>query len=140
MAFPRPPTPLADRRLRDVLDLVAALVTVGLLALIYDGRSSLPRALLTLAFAGYAPGRAIVSNWPRLAGWSEAAMPVVFSLALLSLLATVTLWAHYWHPLGLFQAEAAASLAGLAVAVARRHRFRLGSLALRPRRHPRTDA
>jgi hypothetical protein len=57
-------------------------------------------------------------------------MPVVFSLAALTLLAAVALWAHYWHPLGLFQAEAAASLAGLAVGLLRRH---YNGAALSPR-------
>ena len=30
------------------------------------------------------------------------------------------LWAHYWHPLGLFQAEAVLSLAALAAGLVRR--------------------
>jgi hypothetical protein len=53
-------------------------------------------------------------------------MPIVFSLALLTLVAMVTLWAHYWHPLGLFQVEAGLSLAALVTGIARRHRRRTG--------------
>jgi hypothetical protein len=107
--------------LADLCDLLAALVALGLMAVAIEGRSSVPRIGLTLAFACYVPGRAIVSNLPALGAWSAAAMPLVFSLAVLTLAATVTLWARYWHPLGLFQAEAAASLAGLAAGLTRRH-------------------
>lgn len=122
MIFQRRATPLhMDTSLSDVLDLVAALVAGGLMVFIDAGRSGLPRILLALAFIGYVPGRAIIANWPQLSRWSGAAMPMVFSLALVALLATTTLWAHYWHPLGLFQVEAGLSLAGLAIAGARRH-------------------
>jgi len=45
---------------------------------------------------------------------------MVFSLALLTLVATITLWAHIWHPLGLFQIEAWLSLAVLSIGIVRR--------------------
>jgi uncharacterized membrane protein len=106
--------------LADLLDLLAVLVAGGLVILVQVGRPSLPRVLLTLAFVFFVPGRAIVSNWPRLGEWSEAAMPLVLSLAVLCLVATVTLWAHVWHPLGLFQAEAALSILGLLMGAVRR--------------------
>ncbi len=80
----------------------------------------MPRILLTLAFVLFVPGRAIVTNWPRIAQWSEAAMPMVLSLAVLCLIATVTLWAHEWRPVGLFQAEAAVSIVGLVIGTIRR--------------------
>ena len=48
-------------------------------------------------------------------------MPMLLSLAVLSLTAAVALWAHAWHPVGLFQITAAASVAGLLVGIARRH-------------------
>lgn len=85
------------------------------------GRPGAPRILLALAFVFFVPGRAIVSNSPQLAPWSEAAMAIVLSLAVLALAATITLWAHQWHPLGLFEVEAAVSIAGLIVGTARRH-------------------
>jgi hypothetical protein len=110
-----------ETQLSDALDCLATVVAVGLLALSLTGRAGLPRILLALAFSCYVPGRAVVSNWPRLAQWSEAAMALIFSLAVLALLAASTLWAHYWHPIGLFQAEAGVSLAGLALALGRRH-------------------
>ena len=112
----------------DKLDLAAGVITAGLLALLYAGVSSPPtplvilRLLLTLAFTFFVPGRAIISNWHRLASWSEVAMSMVFSLALLALLATAMLWAHFWHPLGLFQVEAWLTVAGLCVGMERRSR------------------
>lgn len=109
-------------KLGDLLDLLGVLIGVGLLLLLLGGRSGAPRVLLALAFVGYVPGRAVVSNWPMLARWSEVAMSMIYSVAILGLAATVTLWAHFWHPLRLFQVEAVLSLAGLALGTARRHR------------------
>ena len=104
-----------------MLDVTAILLTVLLVALVFVGKYGPPRVLLTLAFSFFVPGRAIVSNWSRMGQWSEAAMSMVLSLAVLVLLTTVMLWIHAWHPLGLFQAVAALSLVGLIVGMARRH-------------------
>ena len=131
-------------RLGDVLDLLAALIAVGLIVLVYEGRASLPRILLALGFAFFVPGRAIVANWPRMAAWSEAAMPMVFSLAVITLTAMVALWAHEWYPLRLFLVEAELSLAGLGLAAVRRHRAHAGArrdVAAPPAKpHRRADA
>jgi hypothetical protein len=108
-------------RVADVLDLLAVVIAGGLMLIIEAGRPGTARILLALAFVFFVPGRAIVSNWPQLALWSEAAMAMIFSLAVLSLAATITLWAHQWHPLGLFEVEAAVSIAGLIAGTARRH-------------------
>ncbi len=97
----------------EILDLSAILVTGALLVLIYTGVSGILRILLALVFAFFVPGRAIVTNWPRMAMWSEVAMPVVFSLASLAIFATISLWAGFWRPLDLFQAEAWLSLGAL---------------------------
>ncbi len=56
-----------------------------------------PRVLLALAFAFFVSGRAIVSNWSRMGRWSEPAMSLVLSLAVLVLLTTVMLWIHAWY-------------------------------------------
>ncbi len=112
----------ADHRFADVLDLLAGLVAVGLVIVTIEGQPSVPRILLTLMFTAYVPGRAIVANWPAMARWSEVILAFVFSLAALCLAAMTALWAQYWHPIGLFQAEAALSVAGLAVAGFRRRR------------------
>ena len=110
----------------DALDLLAALIAVGLIVLVYQGGSGPPRVLLALAFTFFVPGRAIVTNWRQTADWSEVAMPMLFSLAVLTLVAMVALWAHFWHPLGLFQVEAGLSLVALSIGVVRRHRHRSG--------------
>ena len=110
----------------DALDLLAALIAVGLIVLVYQGWSGPPRVLLALAFTFFVPGRAIVTNWRQTADWSEVAMPMLFSLAVLTLVAMVALWAHFWHPLGIFQIEAGLCLAALSIGVVRRHRHRSG--------------
>lgn len=108
----------------DLLDLLAGLIALGLIVLAYEGWSGPPRVLLALAFTFFVPGRAIVSNWHQTARWSEVAISMVFSLALLALVATITLWTHIWHPLGLFQIEAWLSLAVLSIGIVRRARRR----------------
>jgi hypothetical protein len=110
--------------MRDLLDAAGVTVSVGLLGLIVDGATGPARILLAVAFAFFVPGRAIVTNWPRFAYWSEFGMSMVLSLALLALLATVTLWAHEWHPVGLFEVEAPLSAVALVVGMIRRHRGR----------------
>ena len=117
-------TPHLVSQLGNVLDLSASLIAASLLALSYADESGLPRILLALAFAFFVPGRAIVTNWPRMASWSEVAMPMVLSLALLTLLAMITLWARVWKPMDLFQVEAWLSLAGLCLGIALRNRHR----------------
>ncbi|HEY5987526.1 MAG TPA: hypothetical protein VIV12_14300 [Streptosporangiaceae bacterium] len=104
----------------DVLGLASA-VTVGLLALIYEGRSGVPWILPALAFTLFVPVRAIVSNWPRMARWPEAAAAMVFSLASLGLLATASLWVHACRPMTILLIEAWISLTGLSVGISRRH-------------------
>src|ERR1022692_3360891 len=117
-----PVAPTAARQRADVLDLLAGLVAVVLLVRVFTDRVGAARLLLALLFAFFVPGRAIVSNWPRMADWSGIGMSVVLSIATLTLLATVCLWARIWHPLALFQIEALLSLIGLGIAIARRRR------------------
>lgn len=118
----------------DALDLLAGLIAVGLIVVVNAGWSGPPRVLLALGFAFFVPGRAIVTNWHRTARWSEVAMSMVFSLAVLALVATIALWAHRWHPVGLFQVEAWLSLAGLSIGMVRRPRHRpdLGAQQAKP--------
>jgi hypothetical protein len=116
-------------RLGDVIDLAAALTALGLLAVFIAGGSGTPRILLALGFTFFVPGRAIVTNWPLIAGWSEAAMAMLLSLTVLALGAAITLWAHLWHPAAVLAAEAGLSMAGLAAGVVRRHRARRPALA-----------
>jgi hypothetical protein len=106
----------------DALDLLSGLMALCLLGLVYAGLSGVPRTLLALAFTFFVPGRAIVTNWPRIARSSVPGMSMILSVGILTLLATITLWAHAWHPLALFQIEAWLSLCGLGVGIARRHK------------------
>jgi hypothetical protein len=102
-------------------DLAACVIALALLLLAAADFSGSLRLLLTLAFTFYVPGRALVTNWPRMARWSPLGMSIVFSLGILTLLATATLWAGLWHPMWLFAAEAVISLAALAAALVRRY-------------------
>lgn len=108
--------------LRDALDGLGVAVSVGLLGLVVEGATGPTRILLALAFAFFAPGRAIVTNWPRFAYWSEFGMSIVLSLALLTLVATSALWAHEWHPVAIFEIEAVVTVAALITGMVRRHR------------------
>lgn len=127
---PWPGHPRPALTLGDVLDVCAGLTAAALLALVYGNGAGPPRLLLALCFTFFVPGRAIVANWPRMARWSEAVTSMVVSLAVLTFLAMVVLWARVWHPTELFEAEAWLSLAGLGVGAARRHRQEL-SVAFR---------
>jgi hypothetical protein len=105
--------PAAQRA--EVLDVLAAAVAAALLVLVQENASG-------LVFTFFVPGRAIITNFPRMARWSDLGASMLVSLGVLAFLATVTLWAHYWHPLGLFQVEAVLSLAGLAAGIVQRRR------------------
>lgn len=118
-------SPLGVVQLADALDLLSGLMAICLLVLVYADLSGILRTLLTLAFTFFVPGRAIVTNWPRMARSSELGMSIVLSVGVLTLLAALSLWAHAWHPLALFQIEAWLSLFGLGVGIARRHIHRL---------------
>jgi peptidoglycan/LPS O-acetylase OafA/YrhL len=113
--------PPAARR-AEGLDLLAVVIAVGLIGLVVVKGPTLPRVLLTLGFTFFVPGRAIMTHWPRLARWSQVGMSIVFSLGSLTLIAMIVLWAHYWHPVGLFEVEAVISLVLLAVGLSRRRR------------------
>ena len=120
MGYPGSLAPAARRA--EVLDVLAAVVAVALLVVVAADASGPLRILLVLAFTFFVPGRAIITNYPRMARWSDLGTSIVVSLGVLAFLATVTLWVRFWHPLGLFQVEAVLSLAGLAVGIVRRRR------------------
>jgi uncharacterized membrane protein len=111
-----------DENRAEVLDLAAVLVAAALLFVVLVGWAGLPRLLLAVLFTFFVPGRAIVSNWPRMAAWAELAMNIGISLASLTLLALLTLWFRIWQPELLFVVEALLSLVGLGIAITRRRR------------------
>lgn len=110
--------PAAQRA--ELLDLLAMVIGAGLIVTVVLDGPTLPRILLTLGFTFFVPGRAIMTHWARLDRWSQVGMSVVFSLSALTLVAMTALWAHYWHPVGIFEAEAVLSLAALAAGLVRR--------------------
>jgi len=103
-----------------VLDVVAAGIAVMLLIFVLGGQTGEVRLLLTALFTFFVPGRAVVSNWPRMAGWADLAMCIAISLGLLVTIALIALWLRAWHPESLFVAEAVLSLIGLGVGFIRR--------------------
>jgi peptidoglycan/LPS O-acetylase OafA/YrhL len=110
--------PAAQRA--ELLDLLAVVIGGALIVFVVLDGPTLPRILLTLGFTFFVPGRAIMTHWPRLARWSQVGMSIVFSLSALTLIAMTALWAHYWHPVGIFEAEAVLSLAALVAGLVRR--------------------
>jgi len=112
---------LMDPEVRaQVLDIAAAGIAVMLLVFVLGGVTGGVRLLLTVLFTFFVPGRAVVSNWPRMAGWADLAMCIAISLGLLLTIALIALWLHAWHPESLFAAEALLSLTWLSVGLIRR--------------------
>ena len=109
--------------MRDYLiDMGCVAVTVAIAVAVAAGEGGAFRAVVGLVFALYVPGRSIVSNWPTMAARSNVAASVLISLSILTLLATLTLWAGYWHPLGLLEIECVAVGLALFTALLRRRR------------------
>jgi len=106
----------------DLIDMGCVAVTVAVAVAVATGERSAFRAVVGVVFALYVPGRSIVSNWPRLAARSNLAASVLFSLSILMLVSTLTLWAGYWHPLGLLEIECVAAGLALFTALLRRRR------------------
>ena len=106
----------------DLIDVGSIAVTVAVAVAVAAGERGAFRAVVGVAFAFYVPGRSIVSNWPSMAARSNVAASVLFSLALLILLSTLTLWAGYWHPLGLLEVECVPVGVALVAALLRRRR------------------
>lgn len=113
---------LMDPEVRaQVLDIAAVGIAAMLLVFVLGGVTGGVRLLLTVLFTFFVPGRAVVSNWPRMAGWADLAMCIAISLGLLITIALIALWLHAWHPESLFAAEALLSLTWLSVGLIRRH-------------------
>jgi hypothetical protein len=104
----------------DVLALLSGFITAVLLMASYIGWTGAPRTLLVVVFTFFVPGQAIVTNWPGMPPSAKLGLSMALSLGVLTLLATMTLLAHAWHPLGLFQIEAWLSLSGLTAGIIRR--------------------
>jgi uncharacterized membrane protein len=122
----RSPTVMARPQLTlagyDLIDMGCVAVTVAVMVAVATNERNAFRAVVAVAFALYVPGRAIVSNWTGLATRPHLALSILFSLSILTLVATLTLWAGYWHPRGLLEVEGAVVEVALFTAVLRRRR------------------
>jgi uncharacterized membrane protein len=110
----------ADLGLDDALDAGCLFVTVALVTVLALGGRSVVRDVSAVVFTAFVPGWAVVSNWPTVGRRSRVAASVVISLSLLTLVATVTLWLHYWHPVGTAEIEGVVTVAALTTALVRR--------------------
>ena len=85
----------------DLVDLGCLAVTVAIAVAVATNQQVPFAPLSALPSPSTCRVESIVSNWPAMAARSQVAASVLFSLSVLTLLATLTLWAGYWHPLGL---------------------------------------
>jgi hypothetical protein len=106
----------------DLIDVACVVVTVAVAVAVASGQHNAFRAVAGVAFTLFVPGRAIISNWPSMAVRPQVALSILFSLTVLTLLATLTLWAGYWRPLGLLEVECVVFGAALVVGLVRRKR------------------
>lgn len=117
-----PPRELTPR-VHDALDVASLFAGVALFTVLVAGGTSVLRAVTGVAFTVFVPGWAVLSNVAILRR-THAGLAVVLSLALLALVATVTLWARAWHPLGVAEVECAAASGVLVLSLVRRGRRR----------------
>ena len=133
-------TTMASSNGRDnLIDVGCLAVAVAVAVAVATDEQTAFRAVVGVLFAFYVPGRSIVSNWPAMAARSNVAASVLFSLTVLTLLATATLWAGYWHPLGLLQFECVAAGIALLTALVRRRRADRAHVAVPARRGDATE-
>jgi uncharacterized membrane protein len=111
----------------DLIDVACLVVTVGVAVAVASDQHNAFRTVTAVAFSLFVPGRAIVSNWPAMAARPQVALSILFSLAVLTLISTLTLWAGYWRPLGLLEVECVAFGVALLVGLVRRKRGQDGS-------------
>jgi uncharacterized membrane protein len=118
---PQRPGPSRDGvRANLLIDCASLLITVFVLVESVAHNYGPARSVGAALFLAFIPGRAIVTNLPLRLRGAQTMLSVVLSLALLTLLATVSLWSHLWHPLALAQAELIGSLVLLTFARGRR--------------------
>lgn len=114
---------VASRRAREAIGVASLFVIVTLLTLLVLGGIGPLRAVMALVFAVFVPGWAVVSNL-RGTGQGQVALAVALSLAILGLVATALLWAHFWHPVGLGEVECVVAAGLVVVSLFRRDRSR----------------
>lgn len=106
-----------DSAVEGLLDLVSVAISVAVVLTLTIGISGALRVVPVLLFIFFVPGHAMlrvlpyrVRSFPRLeSSRSVVVMPIVLSLSLSALVASVALWLHVWHPYAIFAFEADAS-------------------------------
>ena len=106
----------------DLVDVACVVIAVAVGVAVATDQHNVFRSVTAVAFSLFVPGRAIISNWPSMAVRPQVAVSILFSLAVLTLLATLTLWVGYWRPLGLLEVECVAFGLALLVGLVRRRR------------------
>ena len=104
----------------DLIDIASIAVTATTAVSVAANEKNAIRVVAAVLFTLFVPGRAIVSNWPSVGVRSPLAVSVLFSLSILTLAATVTLWSDYWRPIGLLEVECTISTVALLTAMLRR--------------------
>ena len=110
----------------DLIDITCIAVTAAIAVAAATNERNAIRSVAAVAFLLFVPGRAIVTNWPAVAARSQVAVSVLFSLTALTLAATLTLWANFWHPIGLLEVECVITAAALLAGILRRRRASAG--------------
>ena len=83
----------------DLIDAAClGVIAVLLVAVLVDERNAV-RVLAAIAFTLFVPGRAVITNWPILSTRSPITASILFSLAILTFVATITLWSNLWAKL-----------------------------------------
>ncbi len=104
----------------DLIDAACLGVTALLAVTVLANERNAVRIVAAIIFTLFVPGRAVISNWPILATRSPIAASILFSLGILTFVATITLWSNLWRPIGLLEVECAVSTVALTTAILRR--------------------
>ncbi len=104
----------------DLIDAACLGVTALLAVTVLANERNAVRIVAAIIFTLIVPGRAVISNWPILATRSPIAASILFSLGILTFVATITLWSNLWRPIGLLEVECAVSTVALTTAILRR--------------------
>jgi hypothetical protein len=120
-----PASPAFDR----AVDLATGVVTLTLLVTVSLGVTGLPRILLALAFATFAPGWAVLGQSALVHGTSRYAVAVALSLTICTAGALALAWLRTWDPVTLFDGLGGATLLAVSWRSARHHR---GASVARP--------
>lgn len=112
----------ADSAVDDIVDVGCLAATVTLVGLVALGVEGPARVITATAFVLFVPGRAVMVVWPGLMDRYRIAMSIVFSLTIVTLTTTVTLWLHLWDPDALLYALSSVVVVALVVGLVRRRR------------------